>query len=80
MLVRTAWLAALAAAALQLPARTPDIFFVPTWQPVVYQMLELAEVTKADVVYDLGPATAASSSSRRRSTARAASVSSSIRS
>ena len=39
---------------MQLPARTPDIFFVPTWQPVVYQMLELAEVTKDDVVYDLG--------------------------
>ena len=54
MLMRTAWLAALAAAALQLPARAPDIFFVPTWQPVVYRMLELAEVTSNDVVYDLG--------------------------
>jgi SAM-dependent methyltransferase len=54
MLIRTAWLAALAAAALQLPARAPDIFFVPTWQPVVYRMLELAEVTSNDVVYDLG--------------------------
>ena len=48
------WLAALAAVALQLPQRAPDIYFVPTWQPVVYQMLELAEVTKDDVVYDLG--------------------------
>jgi predicted RNA methylase len=36
------------------PARQPDIFFVPTWQPVVYEMLELANVTRDDVVYDLG--------------------------
>ena len=54
MLMRTAWVAALAAAALQLTPRAPDIFFVPTWQPVVYRMLELAEVTQDDVVYDLG--------------------------
>jgi SAM-dependent methyltransferase len=46
------WLAAVVSA--QGPARNPDIFFVPTWQPVVYQMLELAGVTKDDVVYDLG--------------------------
>jgi SAM-dependent methyltransferase len=43
-----------AAAARQRPARPPDIFFVPTWEPVVYQMLELARVTANDVVYDLG--------------------------
>ena len=36
------------------PARTPDIFFVPTEQRVVEQMLELAGVTGRDVVYDLG--------------------------
>ena len=36
------------------PARTPDIFFVPTWEPVVYEMLELARVTHHDTVYDLG--------------------------
>jgi SAM-dependent methyltransferase len=36
------------------PLRPPDIFFVPTWQPVVYEMLQLAGVTKDDVVYDLG--------------------------
>ena len=36
------------------PTRTPDIFFVPTWQPVVYQMLELADVKADDLVYDLG--------------------------
>jgi SAM-dependent methyltransferase len=38
----------------QRPARTPDIFFVPTWEPVVYEMLDLAAVTPDDVVYDLG--------------------------
>jgi predicted RNA methylase len=36
------------------PARTPDIFFVPTPQPVAEQMLALARVTPDDVVYDLG--------------------------
>ncbi len=36
------------------PTPTPDIFFTPTWQPVVLEMLELARVTADDVVYDLG--------------------------
>jgi predicted RNA methylase len=36
------------------PRRTPDVRFVPTPQTVVYQMLDLAHVTSADVVYDLG--------------------------
>jgi SAM-dependent methyltransferase len=36
------------------PARTPDIFFTPTWEPVVFEMLKLAGVTPDDVVYDLG--------------------------
>lgn len=36
------------------PRRTPDVAFTRTPQPVVYQMLELAGVTAADVVYDLG--------------------------
>ena len=36
------------------PARTPDIFFVATPQPIVESMLELAGVTAKDVVYDLG--------------------------
>lgn len=36
------------------PARSPDIFFTPTWEPVAYQMLELARVTANDMVYDLG--------------------------
>lgn len=34
--------------------RKPDVVFVPTPQPVVEKMLELAEVKKGDVVYDLG--------------------------
>jgi len=34
--------------------RTPDVVFVPTPQEVVEKMLELANVTKDDLVYDLG--------------------------
>jgi endoglucanase len=34
--------------------RTPDILFVPTPMVVVNKMLELAKVTKNDLVYDLG--------------------------
>ena len=34
--------------------RTPDVHYVPTPQPVVDAMLKLANVTAADVVYDLG--------------------------
>ena len=34
--------------------RTPDVIFVPTPQEVVDKMLELAEVKKDDLVYDLG--------------------------
>jgi predicted RNA methylase len=36
------------------PARTPDILYVPTPQEVVDAMLKAVNVTKADVVYDLG--------------------------
>lgn len=36
------------------PARAPDIFFVPTQQPVIEQMLQLAGVTANDLLYDLG--------------------------
>jgi len=36
------------------PARTPDIWFVPTPQSVVNAMLRLASVGPDDVVYDLG--------------------------
>ncbi len=38
----------------QQPSRAPDIYFVPTPQAVADEMLALAEVTKHDVVYDLG--------------------------
>lgn len=34
--------------------RAPDVPYVPTPQPVVDKMLELAEVKKNDVLYDLG--------------------------
>jgi SAM-dependent methyltransferase len=65
----TIWLAALAAACVlsvgresavsaqdptRRPARTPDMYFVPTWYPVADEMLTLAGVTPDDVVYDLG--------------------------
>ena len=63
-MVQAAWLWGLAmclclagggaAAAPQRPVRTPDIFFAPTWEPVVHEMLELAHVIRDDVVYDLG--------------------------
>ncbi len=36
------------------PARTPDIHFTPTRHNVADAMLQLAKVTSADVVYDLG--------------------------
>ena len=35
-------------------AKKPDVIFVPTPQEVVDRMLELVQVTKDDVVYDLG--------------------------
>jgi SAM-dependent methyltransferase len=38
----------------QPPARTPDIHFAATPQPIADAMLALAHVTKDDVVYDLG--------------------------
>jgi len=36
------------------PARTPDIYFAPTQQPVADAMLKLARVSANDIVYDLG--------------------------
>jgi methylase of polypeptide subunit release factors len=36
------------------PLRVPDVMYVPTPQEVVDAMLRLADVTAADVVYDLG--------------------------
>lgn len=64
LMTRTALLASvLVVAALTLPVlaadtpapkRQPDVVFVPTPQEVVDRMLELAEVKKGDIVYDLG--------------------------
>jgi ribosomal protein L11 methylase PrmA len=36
------------------PARRPDVIYVPTPQPVVDAMLQVASVGKNDIVYDLG--------------------------
>jgi hypothetical protein len=36
------------------PARKPDVFYAPTPQAVVDEMLKLARVTADDVIYDLG--------------------------
>ena len=36
------------------PPKQPDVVYVPTPQAVVDRMLELAQVTKDDIVYDLG--------------------------
>ena len=36
------------------PARTPDVVYLPTSEAVVEAMLDLAQVTSDDVVYDLG--------------------------
>jgi SAM-dependent methyltransferase len=36
------------------PLKKPDVVYVPTPRAVVNKMLELAEVRKGDVVYDLG--------------------------
>ena len=38
----------------QRPARPPDVIFIPSSDAVVSVMLELAQVTSRDVVYDLG--------------------------
>lgn len=38
----------------QAPERAPDVPYVPTPEPVVERMLQIANVTSKDVVYDLG--------------------------
>jgi SAM-dependent methyltransferase len=40
--------------AAQGPARLPDVMFIPSSDEVVAAMLDLAQVTSRDVVYDLG--------------------------
>lgn len=55
--MRSLVLAVAAAAALALaqpPRAKPDVIYVPTPQPVVDAMLELAQVKRTDIVYDLG--------------------------
>jgi ribosomal protein L11 methylase PrmA len=66
MTLRTLTICTVLIAALAVPAaaqstatqtptlRSPDVIFVPTPQEVVDAMLEVAKVTKTDVVYDLG--------------------------
>lgn len=46
--------AALAQAAQEAPTRRPDVIYVPTPEEVVEAMLQVANVTKNDIVYDLG--------------------------
>jgi ribosomal protein L11 methylase PrmA len=43
-----------AAAPQEAPTRRPDVIFVPTPDEVVEAMLQVANVTKNDIVYDLG--------------------------
>ena len=43
-----------AQARVEAPIRKPDVVYVPTPQEVVNAMLQLAKVTRNDVVYDLG--------------------------
>ncbi len=42
------------ATAQEAPTRRPDVIYVPTPEEVVDAMLQVANVTKSDVVYDLG--------------------------
>ncbi len=46
--------AAVSAQETAVPARTPDVHFVPTAEEVVRAMLDVSKVTKQDMVYDLG--------------------------
>ncbi|HIK17939.1 MAG TPA: class I SAM-dependent methyltransferase [Leptolyngbyaceae cyanobacterium M33_DOE_097] len=38
----------------QAPTRDPDVIYVPTPEPVVNEMLQIANVQSNDIVYDLG--------------------------
>src|SRR5688572_14908746 len=42
------------AAPQEAPTRRPDVIYVPTPEEVVEAMLQVANVTKNDIVYDLG--------------------------
>lgn len=52
--VATAPAAYAQAATQEAPTRRPDVIFVPTPEEVVEAMLQVANVTKNDVIYDLG--------------------------
>jgi tRNA G37 N-methylase Trm5 len=52
--IAVAWLIGLAGVGAQKRLPPPDVRYVPTPQNVVEAMLEMAHVTAADVVYDLG--------------------------
>jgi precorrin-6B methylase 2 len=54
MVVLVTWQLAAAQEAATKAPKKPDVVFVPTPQVVVDKMLELAEVSPKDVVYDLG--------------------------
>jgi ribosomal protein L11 methylase PrmA len=54
MLVAASFPGAPAVSAQDPPTRRPDVIFVPTPEPVVEAMLQVAKVGKNDVVYDLG--------------------------
>ena len=49
-----AWAGSALSQAQEQPSRKPDVPYVPTPQPVVDKMLDMAKVGKGDVVYDLG--------------------------
>ena len=54
LLVAAALLGAFAVQQPSRPVRQPDIFFVPTSEAVADEMLQLARITRDDVVFDLG--------------------------
>ncbi len=56
LVLATSLLSAWSAEPAETPSKTksPDVIYVPTPQAVVDKMLEMAEVKKGDVVYDLG--------------------------
>jgi len=54
LVVAPAWSVAQEVVKEKAPKRTPDVIYVPTPQGIVEKMLEVADVKKTDVVYDLG--------------------------
>jgi predicted RNA methylase len=54
VLLSSAWTCQAAEALAKETAKVPDVVYVPTPHDVVQKMLDLAKITKNDVVYDLG--------------------------